>query len=107
MKRPDQFRSRGCAQADGSLRKNRNRIADANVCRFRAAEAGRRDVSEQHHLFVGEFVWNLGQVRLRVWHKQIFGLRAVDGVAESPAADRFNTFAVAALRPLRDKQARH
>ena len=46
-------------------------------------------------------VRNLGEVRLRVWHKQIFGLRAVDGVAESPAADRLNTFAVAALRPLR------
>ena len=36
-----------------------------------------------------QVIRNLGQIRLRVWHKQIFGLRAVDGVAESPAADRF------------------
>jgi hypothetical protein len=44
---------------------------------------------------------NLGQIRLCVWHKQIFGLCAVDGVPESPATDRLDTFAVAALRPLR------
>ena len=98
---PDQFRSRGGAQADGSLRKNRNRIADANIRRFRAAESSRSDVREQDHLFVGEFVWNFGQVRLGIRDKQIFGLRAVDGVAESPAADRFDTFAMTALRPLR------
>ena len=88
-------------KTDRSLRKNRNRIADVNVRRFRAAESSRSDVREQHHLFVGQFVWNFRQVRLRVRDKQIFGLRAVDGVAESPAADRFDTFAVAALRPLR------
>ena len=57
--------------------------------------------ASKHHLFVGEFVWNLGQVRLRIWDQQIFGLRAVDGVAESPAADRFHTFAMTALSPLR------
>ena len=43
----DQFRPGGGAQADGSLRKNRNCIADANIRRFCAAESSRSDVSEQ------------------------------------------------------------
>ena len=98
---PINFAPGGGAQADRSLRKNDDRIADANVRRFRAAESGRSNVGEQDHLFVGQFVWNLREIRLRIRDEQIFGLRAVDGVAESPAADRFDTFAVAALRPLR------
>ena len=57
--------------------------------------------ASKNDLFVAQFIRNLGQVRLRIRNEQIFGLRAVDGVAESPAADRLNTFAVAALRPLR------
>ena len=60
-----------------------------------------RDIGEQHNLFVAQFVRNFCKVRLRIWHEQIFGLRAVDRVAEAPAADRFDAFAVAALRPLR------
>ena len=44
---------------------------------------------------------NFCEIGLRVRHKQVFRLRAVDGIAESPAADRLNPFAVAALRPLR------
>src|SRR5206468_9990288 len=46
-------------------------------------------------------VSNLGQVRLGIRDKQVFGLCAVDCVAESPAADRFDAFAMSALRPLR------
>ena len=41
-----QFRPGGGAQADGSLGKNCNCIADANIRRFRAAESGRRDICE-------------------------------------------------------------
>ena len=48
-----------------------------------------------------QLVRNLREVRLRVRHKQIFGLRAVDRVAEPPAAERFHAFAMTALRPLR------
>ena len=96
-----QFRARRRTQADRSLRENHNRIADANVRRFRAAESSRCDVREQNHLLVGQLIGNLCEVRLRIGHKQIFRLRAVDRVAESPAADRFHTFAVTALRPLR------
>ena len=65
-----------------------------------AAEAGRRDVGEQDHLLVGEVVRDLGEVRLRGWNEQVFGLRAIDGVAEPPAADRLVAAAVAALARL-------
>ena len=41
------------------------------------------------------------QVRLRVRHQEVLGLRAVDRVAEAPAADRLVAAAVSALRPLR------
>ena len=58
-------------------------------------------MSASNHLFVCEFVWDLGEVCLRIRNQQIFSLRAVDGVAESPAADRFHTFAMTALSPLR------
>src|SRR5204862_1763772 len=96
-----ELRPRGGAEADWSLCKDNDRIADANLRRFRAAESRRSDVSEQNNLFVAEFIWNFREVRLCVWNQQIFSLRAVDGVAKSPSADRLNTFAVAALRPLR------
>ena len=43
-------------------------------------------------------VGDLRQVRLRVRDEQVLGLRAVDGVAEPPAADGLVAAAVAALR---------
>jgi hypothetical protein len=45
-------------------------------------------------------VGDLGQVGLRVGNEEILGLRAVDGVAEAPAADRLVARAVPALRRL-------
>ena len=96
-----QLRARRCAKADRSLRKDDDGVADANIRRFRAAESGRSDVGEQHDLLVAQFIRNLRQVRLRIRDQQIFSLRAVDGVAETPAADCFDAFAMAALRPLR------
>jgi hypothetical protein len=41
------------AQANRSLRKNGHRIPDPNICRFGAAESGRRDIGEEDNLFVG------------------------------------------------------
>ena len=48
-------------------------------------------------------VRDLGQVGLRVRHEQVLGLRAVDRVAEAPAADRLVAGAVAALREAPDE----
>jgi hypothetical protein len=41
-------------------------------------------IGEQNNLFIREFP----QICLSMRHKQVFGLCAVDGVSESPAADR-------------------
>ena len=100
-RRAHQFRTGGRAKTDRSLRKNDDRVADANVGRFRAAESGRGDVGEKHDLFVGQVVGNLGEIGLRVRHEKIFRLCAVDRVAETPAANCFASVAVSALRPLR------
>jgi hypothetical protein len=43
---------------------------------------------------------NFCQVRLRIWNQQIFSLCAIDRIAETPSADCFDAFAVAALCPL-------
>jgi len=45
-------------------------------------------------------IWNFCQVRLRIRNQQIFSLCAIDRIAETPAADGFDAFPVAALRPL-------
>lgn len=95
-----QLRARRCAETYRPLRKNGNGIADPNVRRFRTAEPGRGNIGEQDNLFVAEFIWNFREIGLGVGNEQKFRLRAVDGVAESPAADGFDAFAVAALRPL-------
>ena len=52
-------------------------------------------------LFVAQLVRNFRKVRLRVRHEKILSLGPIDRVAEAPAADRFHSFAMAALRPLR------
>jgi len=52
-------------------------------------------------VFVGELVWNLCKICLCIWNKQILGLRTIDRITKSPAADCFNTLAVSALSPLR------
>ena len=66
-----------------------------------AAQTGRCDVREQNYLLVSQLIGNLGEVGLSVRHKEIFGLRTIDGVAKTPAADCFHAFAVSALCPLR------
>ena len=52
-------------------------------------------------MFVSQLVGNFREIGLRIGHKQILRLRAIDRVAEAPAADRFHAFAMSALRPLR------
>ena len=92
-----QLRAGRGAQPDRSLREHDDRVADLTLAGLGAAEAGRGDVGEQHDLLVGQLIRDLGEVGLRVRHQQVLGLRAVDGVAEAPAADRLVAVAVAAL----------
>ena len=61
-------------------------------------EARRRDVGEKDDLLVGDVVRDLRQVGLRRRDEQVLGLRAVDRVAEAPAADGLVAGPVAALR---------
>ena len=46
------------------------------------------DVGQEDDLFIPQFIWNLCQVRLRVWHEQIFCLCAVNRIAKLPATSR-------------------
>ena len=55
---------------------------------FRAAETRAHDVGAHQHLLVGQPVGHGGEVRHGVRHQQVLRLRAVDGVAEAPAAHR-------------------
>ena len=96
-----QFRACGRAKANGSLRKNNDGVAKLDVGGFRPAETRRRNVGEEHDLFVVQLVGNLCEVCLSIRNQEIFRLGAIDGVAEAPAANRFHAFAVSALRPLR------
>ena len=100
QRRAHQLRARGRAQADRALGEDDDRVADANLARLGAGEAGRRDVGQQHDLLVGQRLGDLGQVGLRVRDEQVLGLRAVDRVAEAPAADGLVAGAVAALAQL-------
>jgi hypothetical protein len=49
-------------------------------------------------LLVRQLGGNFREIGLRVRDSHVFGLRAVDGVSEAPAAGRLVAFAVAALR---------
>lgn len=51
-------------------------------------------------LFITQFVGNFREIGLGIGHEQIFRLRAIDRIAETPATDRFYAFAMSALRPL-------
>ena len=51
-------------------------------------------------MLVRQFVRNLRQVRLRLRHKQIFGLCPVDRVAKTPAANGFEAVPMSALSEL-------
>ena len=83
------------AQADRALREHGHCVADLHVAGLRGRKAGGGDIGQQDHLLVDQFVGNFGEVGLRVGDQHVFGLRAVNGVAEFPAAD-----GAAALRPV-------
>ena len=85
------------AQADRALGEDDDRVADAHAAGLRAREPGRGDVGQQDDLLVGHVVRDLGQVGLGRRHEQVLGLRAVDRVAEPPAADGLEAGPVAAL----------
>jgi hypothetical protein len=54
---------------------------------FGGGDAGGGDVCEQHYLLVTQIIWNGREIRLRVRHQHVFGLRSVDRVTEPPASD--------------------
>ena len=85
------------AQADGTLGEDDDGVADAHAARLRAREAGRGDVGEQEDLLVGHVGRDLREIGLGRRHEQVLGLRAVDGVAEAPAADGLEAGPVSAL----------
>ena len=82
-----QLGSGGGAKADGTLGKNGDRIADLNISTLGCGNPCGGDIGDKHYLLVAKIVRNFGQIRLREWNQQIFSLRAVDRIAESPAAD--------------------
>ena len=92
-----QLRAGRGAQADRALGEDDDRVADLDAAGLRPAEAGRGDVGEQHDLLVGHAVGDVREVGLGRRDEQVLGLRAVDGVAEAPAADGLVAVAVAAL----------
>src|SRR5215475_3195389 len=88
------------AQPDRSLRKDNHRISNPNVAGLSATETCRSNIRQQHYLLIGQLIRNFGEIRLGVWYQQVFGLRAIDGVAEAPAADGFIAFTVSTLRKM-------
>ena len=83
----------GGAEADRALREDGHGVADLDVAALRARQPGREDVRTEHDVFVGQARRDRCEVGSGVRHQQVLGPRAVDGVAEAPAAD-----AAAALR---------
>ncbi len=77
--------ARRCAKADRSLRKNGHTVADADTARLRSAESRRHDVRTHQHLLVAKAVRDRREVRHRIGNEQIFGLGAIDRIAEAPA----------------------
>ena len=75
------------AEADRPLREDRDRVADRDAAALRPREAGRHDVGAHQHLLVGQPVGYRRQVGHGVGDQHVFGLAAVDRVAEAPAAE--------------------
>ena len=79
------------AKPDGSLGKNGYCIPNLNAPSLGAAEARRHYVRAHQDLLVREAHWHSAQIGHGVRHTHKFGLAAIDGVAEFPAADRLPT----------------
>jgi len=83
---PAQPGAGGGAQPDRALGEDHHDIADLDIGRLGASETGGHDVRTHQHLLVGQRVRHRRQVGLGIGHQHVFGLSAVDGIAESPAA---------------------
>ena len=90
-------------QPDGTLRKNHHGIPNFDAPTLRTAEASRGDVCEQHHLFIGDFVWDFCQICLGVGNQQILRLGSIDCIAKTPATHRLTAMSLPALRVLTRK----
>lgn len=75
------------AKSYRSLRKHSHRIADANAAPFGTREAGGKNIRAHEHLLVGQVVRHRCKVRDGIRNQQVLRLRAVDRIAEFPAAD--------------------
>ncbi|MNY34189.1 hypothetical protein D3C86_1685110 [compost metagenome] len=84
--RPFETRTGHGTEADWPESENRNGIADADLAPLRAGKTGGHDVRAHQHLFVAQAVGNRAQVGQRIRHQHVFGLTAIDGIAELPAA---------------------
>ena len=82
------LRTNGRAQAYRALREHRHRVTDAHAGGLCAAETGGHDVGAHQHLLVAQAVGHGRQVGHGIGHHNEFGLAAVDGVAQLPAAHR-------------------
>lgn len=77
----------GGAKADGALAKDGDVIADFDATTFGGGEAGGGDGGEEDDLFVREGIGDRGEIGLGVGDADVFSLAAIDGVAETPAAE--------------------
>lgn len=77
----------GRAETDWSLCENRSRVSDLEIGAFGGGNSSRSDIGQQDHLLVGKQAGDFGEIRLRIRHEKIFGLRAIDRIAELPTAD--------------------
>lgn len=76
----------GGAESDGALAEDGDVIAKLDGTAFGGGKAGGGDGGEEDDLFVGEGIGDGGEVGLGVRDADVFGLAAIDGVAETPAA---------------------
>ena len=71
------------------MRENDNGVAEFHIARFRSAKTRRSNVGKQYDLFVRQFIRNIGEVGLGMRNKQVFRLRTVNSVSETPTAKGF------------------
>jgi len=77
------------------LRKHRHRVAQPDLTALGCSEPGGSYIGQQNHLFVGKRLGNHRQVCLGIGYQGIFRLNSVNGVPETPTAER-----TATLRPV-------
>ena len=105
-RRAAELRAQRGAQPDRALREHGHGVADPDAAALGAAQAGREDVGHEHDLLVAQPVGNRRQVGARIGNEQVLGPRAVDGVAEAPAAERAAALRVRAVQAVEALAAR-